>query len=87
MLPNNATYESIYNQQLLELKSKEAGERHRLAANKLSQVTLAGNLDHHDHIAQILTMGILLHTTDFLELDDPKSVEDVQAMYASLLWR
>ncbi len=85
--PQGCTYEKIYNKKLLGINSEDAQHNHRIAATKLAQVGLPSNQGHKDPVVTTLTCGIILHTADFLDLDDPKSVEDAQATYAALLWR
>ncbi len=82
------TYDSIYNPDLLGLKTDEDVSAHRLAATKLSMICAGqDDSDRCDPLVIILTSCIILWTADFLDLDDAKSVEAVQTCYANLLWR
>ncbi len=81
------TYQAVYDSKILGLDSSDAIEHHKTAAVSLSRVGLPNKHVYHDEIAMMLTMGIILHTPDFLDLDEPKKVEEIQSFYASLLWR
>ncbi len=80
-------YESIYNPEMLGLESEDEVNNHRTAATKLAQISMSTIPHTCDPIVIILTTCIILYTTDFVDLDDPKRVEDVQTAYACLLWR
>ncbi len=80
-------YDNMYIPELLGLEEPSEIERHRRAATKLAQFTRSTSEDKIDLIVHILTFNIILYSTDFIDLDDPKSVQDIQACYACLLWR
>ncbi len=85
MEPRLATYNNAYNRkQLGLLDDQNLAAKHYYLANKLG---VAGITDELDPVQLILTVCVIMYSSDFLELDEPTKVEEVQTMYANLLQR
>ncbi len=69
---------------MFALNSIEAISKHRKAAMKLSQKNFLGP---SDPVISILTCCIIMTTSDFIDLDEPKRAEEAQTAYANLLHR
>ncbi len=62
-------------------------EKHRHAAVMLAPGRLGNGIMEHDPVVSLLTSFIIIYTPDFLDLDNPSRVMEVQAMFAGVLLR
>ncbi len=83
------SYESVFQEWLSKSgASSEDLERHKIVAKKLSpgNVNIKDVLEF-DPVVSLLTTFIIMHTPDFLDLDDPGRATETQTMLAGLLQR
>ncbi len=79
------SYNNVYNRkQLGLLDDKALADRHYQVAHKLGATGLT---DEVDPVQLILTICVIMYSSDFIELEEPAKVEQVQMTYANLLQR
>ncbi len=85
--PKLGTYESIYNRDQLGLQSPDEVAKHKHTALRLARLGGYNSEEGWDAVHCVLTACIMLYSSDFLDLDEPRKAEKVQAGFASLLYK
>ncbi len=78
------TSESLCRSEVCDV-APEAPDRYRNAYHRMSQERLCPSPGDWDPIACVLVASVMMYTPDFLDLDEPKKVADIQSAYACLL--
>ncbi len=84
MKPRTISYDRSYCLELLRT-SEEDADKYETATKRMTQSSFNLSASSWDPIACTLTISLIMYTQDFLDLDEPKKVEDMQATYACLL--
>ncbi len=85
--PKLGTYESIYNRDQLGLQSPDEVVRHKHTALRLACLGGYNPEEGWDPVHCVLITCIMLYSSDFLDLDEPRKAEKIQAGFASLLYK
>ncbi len=67
----------------MAIPAGDLAKRHQHLVKRIAALTLNQN----DPLLLTLIMSIIIYTPDFLDLDHPKAVEQMQMNFASLLYR
>ncbi len=78
------TPENLCRTDLTDL-SPQASGKYRNAYRRMSQENLSHSASEWDPIVCVLVASVMMYTPDFLDLDEPKKVADIQTAYACLL--